>query len=86
MTMNENLQKAWDEFMQSDEFANAMVSYAPPEYLETVLQAVFTSRFRVGLEDAAELWKKEREARESHCKPNRTSCANSHSHRHSTST
>jgi hypothetical protein len=60
MKMNENLQKAWDEFMQSDEFANAMLSgsYAPPEYLELVLQAVFTTGFRMGLEDAAELSKK----------------------------
>jgi hypothetical protein len=65
MTMNENLQKAWDEFMQSDEFANAMLSgsYAPPEYLETVLQVVFTTGFRMGLEDATESWKKEREVR-----------------------
>jgi hypothetical protein len=65
MRMNENLQKAWDEFMRSDEFANAMLSgsYAPPEYLQTVLQAVFTTGFHMGLEDAAELWKKERETR-----------------------
>jgi len=45
MKMNESYQKAWDEFMKSDEFANAMLSgsYAPPEYLETVLHAVLTS-------------------------------------------
>jgi hypothetical protein len=65
MRMNESLPKAWDEFMKGDEFANAMPSgsYAPPEYLETVLQAVFTTGFRMGLEDAAESWKNEREAR-----------------------
>jgi hypothetical protein len=57
--MNESLQKAWDEFMKSDEFANAMLagSFAPPEYLEAVLQTVFTTGFRMGLGDAAALWK-----------------------------
>jgi hypothetical protein len=65
MRMNKSLQKAWDEFMESDEFANAMLagSIAPPEYLETVLQTVFTTGFRMGLGDAAALWKKERDAR-----------------------
>ena len=65
MKVNESVQKAWDEFMKSDEFANAMLagSFAPPEYLETVLRAVFTTGFRMGLEDAAEPWKKEPEVR-----------------------
>jgi hypothetical protein len=66
MQTNENLQKAGDGFMQSDESANAMLSgsFAPPEYLEKVLQAVFATGFHMGLEDAAELWKKERDARD----------------------
>ena len=68
MRMNESLQQAWDKFMESDEFANAMLagSFAPPEYLETVLQTIFTTGFRMGLGNAAALWKKERDARGTH--------------------
>ena len=38
--MNESYQKAWDEFMKSDEFANAVLggSFAPPEYLKAVMK------------------------------------------------
>jgi hypothetical protein len=61
MRMNESLQKAWDEFMKSDEFANAMLagSFAPPEYLET-----FHDRVPHGPRGRPRVMrKKEREAR-----------------------